>query len=78
MRLRRAAIILLSVFTTEIGRRFEGVYAGPKCWDMLEGFLGRRCRMASLKFKGGVVGEEDNRSLIMSEKMGCDSVLRIL
>ncbi len=45
---------------------------------MLEGFFGRRCRMASLKFAGGDVGEGDNRSLIISEKMGCDSDLRIL
>lgn len=35
-------MILLSVFTTEVGRRLAGVYAGPSLWEILEGFWGSR------------------------------------
>ncbi len=52
MTLRRDAMMRLSVLTTEIGRKLAGVYAGPRCWEVLEGFLGRRWRMAWLKSLG--------------------------
>ena len=70
MILRSAAMMRLSVLTTEMGRRLAGVYAGPNCWEMLEGFLGRRCSMAWLKSSGGVVGLSESMSSIMAEKMG--------
>ncbi len=44
---------------------------------MLEGFLGKRRRMAWLKSEGGVVGLCDNMSWRMSKKMGCAIVFRI-
>ena len=61
----------LSVLTTEIGRRLAGVYALPSRSEMLDGFLGRRCRIAWLKSDGGVCGESDSMSLTMREKIGC-------
>ena len=36
------ARIRLSVLTTDIGRRFAGVYAFPKRSEMLDGFLGSK------------------------------------
>ena len=56
MRLRSAAMMRLSVFTTEMGRRLAGVYAGPKCCEMLDGFLGSRGSVTWLKSVGGVGG----------------------
>ena len=78
IRSSRDAIIRLSVLTAEIGHRLAGVYAGPKCWGMLDGFLGSRCKIASLKFDGGGVGLGERRSVIMLEKMGWDMFLMIL
>ena len=42
MRLRSEAMMRLSVLTTEMGRRLDGVYALPSRSDLLEGFLGKR------------------------------------
>ena len=70
MAFKREATILLSVFTTEMGLRLAGVYAGPRCWLKLDGFLGRRCNMAELKVSGGEVGRSESISCTTRRKIG--------
>ena len=51
--LSKEAKMRLSVLTTDMGRRLEGMYAGPRCWGWLDGFFGRRWRMEWLNDGGG-------------------------
>ena len=66
------------MLTTESGRVFWGVNAGPREEEMLEGFLGSRNNRASLKSSGGLWPSEERRSFIKAKNNGREIIYSFL
>ena len=66
------AMMRLSVFTTDIGRVLDGVYAGLRASVMLDCFLGIKYSKAWLKFGGGGKPFGSIRLLISAWKSGSE------